>query len=129
MAPMLKSVQLLHVATKVAGSFSGGMKRRLSVAISLIGEPKTVALDEPTTGMDPMNRKFVWTLLREKKLGRSLLLTTHSMEEADALGDRIGIMSGGQLTALGTALHLKDKFGEGYRVKLVVPRASRDADG
>ena len=56
-----------------------------------------------------------------------MLLTTHSMEEADALGDRIGIMSAGQLVALGTSLHLKEKFGEGYRVKLVVPKDSREA--
>jgi ABC-type multidrug transport system ATPase subunit len=69
-------------------------------------------LDEPTTGMDPMNRSHVWKALAELKLDRTLLLTTHSMEEADALGDRIGIMSHGQLVALGTALHLKRKFGE-----------------
>ena len=98
------------------------MKRRLSVAISFIGDPKVVMLDEPTTGMDPMNRKHVWDMIAELKTTRSVLLTTHSMEEADALGDRIGIMSAGQLVALGNSLHLKDKFGDGYTVKLVTPK-------
>merc|ERR1712023_522197 len=68
-----------------------------------------------------MNRKFVWDMIGELKASRTVLLTTHSMEEADELGDRIGIMSHGQLMALGNAVHLKQKFGEGYRVKLVAP--------
>ena len=125
MMGLLEGVKLRNVASKHVGSFSGGMKRRLSVAVSLVGQPKVVVLDEPTTGMDPMNRKFVWGEIKKMKADRSVLLTTHSMEEADALGDRIGIMSAGQLVALGTSIHLKDKFGEGYRVKVVVPRAAR----
>ena len=123
---LLEGVTLVHVADKMAGSYSGGMKRRLSVAVSLTGEPKVVVLDEPTTGMDPMNRRFVWERIRQVKKDRSVLLTTHSMEEADALGDRIGIMSSGQLVALGSSIHLKNKFGEGYRIKVVVPRESRN---
>ena len=64
-----------------------------------------------------MNRRFVWDAITERKLNRTVLLTTHSMEEADALGDRIGIMSSGRLVALGTGLHLKAKFGDGFRIK------------
>ena len=81
-------------------------------------------LDEPTTGMDPMNRKHVWDLVRDAKRECTVVLTTHSMEEADALGDRISIMSGGSLVALGSSLHLKTKYGEGYRVSLVAPPSS-----
>ena len=121
---LVKGVKLDRVAHKQAGTYSGGMKRRLSVAISFIGNPKVVMLDEPTTGMDPMNRKHVWDMIAELKLERTVLLTTHSMEEADALGDRIGIMSAGQLVALGNSLHLKEKFGDGYTIKVVAPMES-----
>ena len=71
-----------------------------------------------------MNRKHVWDLVRIAKRDCTVVLTTHSMEEADALGDRIGIMSAGELVALGTSLHLKTKFGDGYRVSLVAPADS-----
>ena len=67
---------------------SGGMLRRLSVAISLIGSPKVVFLDEPTTGMDPVSRRAVWNTIERAKKGRVIVLTTHSMEEADILSDR-----------------------------------------
>ena len=76
----------LSCACQAAGSYSGGMKRRLSVAMAYIGEPKVVFLDEPTTGMDPYNRSFVWKMIQERRQGRTPVLTTHSMEEADALG-------------------------------------------
>jgi ABC-type multidrug transport system ATPase subunit len=125
--PLLEGVKLLHVANKLAGGFSGGMKRRLSCALALVGEPNFVLLDEPTTGMDPMNRREVWSLIRAScNAKRTVLLTTHSMEEADALGDRVGIQSGGRLIALGTSLHLKQRFGTGYRLRLVSPSAGRD---
>ena len=123
---LLAGVKLLHVADKLAGTFSGGMKRRLSCAIALVGDPLMVSLDEPTTGMDPMNRREVWSLISTCKAGRTILLTTHSMEEADALGDRIGIMSSGELIALGSSLHLKDKFGSGYQLRLVTPSADSE---
>ena len=98
---------------KPCAQYSGGMKRRLSFAVACIGDPRVLMLDEPTTGMDPMTRRFVWDYVHETKRRRVVLLTTHSMEEADALGDRIGIMSQGALVALGTSLHLKNKFGDG----------------
>ena len=82
---------------------------------------------ESQTGMDPMNRREVWNLIAFYKADRTVLLTTHSMEEADALGDRIGIQSAGRLVALGTSLHLKERFGTGYRLRLVIPSTGRDA--
>ncbi|XP_056861847.1 ABC transporter A family member 2-like [Raphanus sativus] len=90
------------------------MKRRLSVAVSLIGDPKLVFLDEPTTGMDPITRRHVWDIIQETKKGRVIILTTHSMEEADILSDRIGIMAKGRLRCIGTSIRLKSRFGTGF---------------
>ena len=88
---------------------SGGQKRRLSIAIALIGKPSIVFLDEPTTGLDPETRRNIWDILmRERKeQGRTIVLTTHSMDEADALCNRIGIMSKGCMRCLGSQTHLK----------------------
>lgn len=114
----LEMVQLHKVADHRVSSFSGGMKRRLSVAISSMGNPDIIFLDEPTTGMDPMSRRKVWKLIEELKKDRVIILTTHSMEEADALGDRVGIMAHGKLRCIGNPLHLKHRFGEGYRINI-----------
>lgn len=114
----LEQVRLADVAKSPAGSFSGGMKRRLSVSISLIGDPRVVFLDEPTTGMDPISRRHVWDVIEEAKQDRAIILTTHSMEEADILGDRIGIMAKGRLRCLGSSVHLKSKFGAGYSLTI-----------
>ena len=121
---LLRGVKLLDVQHKQAGKFSGGMKRRLSVAISAMGNPDVIFLDEPTTGMDPMNKKYVWETIKSFRKDKCVVLTTHSMEEADALGDRIGIMSHGKLVALGTSLELKTLHGSGYRIKLVCEEPS-----
>lgn len=110
----LAEVRLTEAAKVRAGSYSGGMKRRLSVAIALIGEPKLVILDEPTTGMDPITRRHVWDIIENAKKGRAIVLTTHSMEEADILGDRIGIMAKGRLRCIGTSIRLKSQFGTGF---------------
>ncbi len=77
------------------------MKRRLSVAVALVGDPKVVFLDEPTTGLDPSSRRLLWQVLLNAKAGRALVLTTHSMEEADALCDRIGFLNHGRLSCIG----------------------------
>ena len=76
-------------------------------------------MDEPTTGMDPVNRRHVWSFIEKFKKNRVIILTTHSMEEADILGDRIGVMSNGRFKALGNSIRLKNKFGSGYRISLV----------
>ncbi|XP_004301161.1 PREDICTED: ABC transporter A family member 2-like [Fragaria vesca subsp. vesca] len=110
----LEDVKLSDAASMRAGSYSGGMKRRLSVAMAFIGDPKLIILDEPTTGMDPITRRHVWDIIEEAKKGRSILLTTHSMEEADILSDRIGIMAKGKLRCIGTSIRLKSRFGSGF---------------
>ncbi|GKV14092.1 hypothetical protein SLEP1_g25013 [Rubroshorea leprosula] len=110
----LEEVKLTEAAKVRAGSYSGGMKRRLSVAAALIGDPKLVILDEPTTGMDPITRRHVWDIIESAKKGRAIVLTTHSMEEADILSDRIGIMAKGQLRCIGTSIRLKSRFGTGF---------------
>ncbi|XP_072998676.1 ABC transporter A family member 2-like [Typha latifolia] len=110
----LAEVKLTNAAQVRAGSYSGGMKRRLSVAIALIGDPKMVFLDEPTTGMDPITRRHVWDIIEAAKKGRAIVLTTHSMEEADILSDRIAIMAKGKLRCIGTSIRLKSRFGTGY---------------
>jgi len=119
----LNQVGLFEVGNKFASHYSGGMQRRLSVAIALTGDPKIVFLDEPTTGMDPVSRRHAWEMIEAAKAGRVIVLTTHSMEEADVLADRIGIMSKGRLRCLGTPLHLKNKFGTGYRLVILCKEA------
>jgi len=102
-----------------AGKLSGGQRRRLSIAISLLGDPQVVFLDEPTTGLDPENRNGIHRILSaERREGRALLLTTHSMDEADVLCDRIAIVASGKLAAVGSQLRLKHRFGSGYRLTL-----------
>ncbi|XJO74377.1 hypothetical protein BDV3_005203 [Batrachochytrium dendrobatidis] len=115
----LKIVRLHAVADVRAGTYSGGMKRRLSLVISTIGDPKVIFMDEPTTGMDPVNRRCVWSFIERFKRGRVIILTTHSMEEADVLGDEVGVMSNGRLRAINNAIALKTKFGAGYSVSIV----------
>ncbi len=94
---LLRSVGLYDVRNARAASFSGGMKRRLSVAISAIGDPKIMFMDEPTTGMDPVSRKDVWKLIQQLKRNKVVILTTHAMEEADVLSDRIAVIADGKL--------------------------------
>merc|ERR1719164_181740 len=103
---------------KLAGSLSGGNKRKLSVAIAMIGSPPVVFLDEPSTGMDPVSRRFMWKFITETMRDRAVVLTTHSMEECEAMCSRIGILVAGQLECLGTSQHLKSKFGSGYQIDI-----------
>uniref|UniRef100_A0A3P9HLW0 ATP-binding cassette, sub-family A (ABC1), member 3b n=1 Tax=Oryzias latipes TaxID=8090 RepID=A0A3P9HLW0_ORYLA len=100
-------------------TLSGGMRRKLSIGIALIGDSKVVMLDEPTSGMDPSARRATWDLLHGEKRGRTILLTTHFMDEADLLGDRIAIMAGGELQCCGSPLFLKNKYGAGYHMVIV----------
>ena len=116
----LDDVLLLPNADQTAGSYSGGMRRRLSIAIALLGNPSVVYLDEPTTGMDPVTRSEVWNMIERAKVGRVIVLTTHSMEEADILGDRIAIMSHGKIQAIGSALALKREHGAGFRLNMLI---------
>ena len=119
-ADKLELVGLTHVANDPAGSFSGGMKRRLSVAVSCIGDPKLIFLDEPSSGLDPVNKRKIWRMIEGLKRNRAIVLTTHSMEEAEVLSDRLAIMAYGKIRAIGDSLHLKNKYGDGYRISIVV---------
>ena len=101
-----------------ASALSGGQKRKLCVALALIGGSRIVFLDEPTSGMDPFSRRNLWEILRLNKEGRVIIFTTHYMDEADILGDRIAIMSEGNLRCCGSSLFLKSKFGIGYNVTM-----------
>jgi ABC-type multidrug transport system ATPase subunit len=112
---MIRKLGLVHLADKPAGTYSGGNKRKLSVGLSLIGNPSIVFLDEPSTGVDPQSRRFMWNLISSTMQHRSVILTTHSMEEAQALSDRITIITSGKLRALGTSQYLKSKYGAGWQ--------------
>lgn len=104
---------------KGAGTLSGGQLRRLSIAISLIGNPKVWLLDEPSTGLSPEARRQIWDIVnKQKKYGRCVIITTHSMEEADTLCNRIGIMARGSLRCVGPQQHLKTRFGEGFSLTI-----------
>ncbi|XP_075384227.1 phospholipid-transporting ATPase ABCA3-like [Tenrec ecaudatus] len=116
---MLSAFNLLEKRDAFSQSLSGGMKRKLSIIIALIGGSKVVILDEPTSGMDPVSRKVTWDLLQHYKQDRTILLTTHHMDEADVLGDRIAILVKGSLQCCGSSVFLKQIYGVGYHVIIV----------
>ncbi|CAH1774058.1 unnamed protein product [Owenia fusiformis] len=117
----IQKLGLSAYANKCSEDYSGGNKRKLSTAISLVGNPPVVFLDEPTTGMDPKARRFLWNCISNNiKQGRSVILTSHSMEECEALCGRIAIMVNGKFQCLGSVQHLKNRFGEGYTIILRV---------
>ncbi|KAG1677983.1 ATP-binding cassette sub-family A member 2 [Nymphon striatum] len=107
---------------------SGGMKRKLSVAIAFVGGSRTIILDEPTAGIDPYSRRAIWDLILKYKKGRTILLSTHHMDEADMLSDRIAIISNGQIKCCGSSLFLKNNLGDGYHLHLVKKSSSLNAD-
>lgn len=113
---ILGDIDLLHKKNYLAGNLSGGQKRKLCVAIALIGKSQVILLDEPTSGMDTYARRHLWEMLKKYKKDRIIILTTHNMDEADYLGDRIGIMSSGKLVTCGSSLFLKKRFGDGYEL-------------
>lgn len=106
-----EQLSLHEVLTRKAGKLSGGWQRRISIAMALISEPQILYLDEPTLGLDVIARHGLWELIRSLKGRITIILTTHYMEEAEALSDRIGIMKNGRLLAIGTAEELKTKAG------------------
>ncbi|KAI9543439.1 hypothetical protein NQZ68_012090 [Dissostichus eleginoides] len=119
MEQMIEDVGLLHKRKDLAKNLSGGMQRKLSVAIAFVGGSKIVILDEPTAGVDPYARRGIWDLLLKYKQGRTIILSTHHMDEADILGDRIAIISNGKMRCCGSSLFLKKCFGSGYYLTLV----------
>eukprot|EP00512_Aurantiochytrium_limacinum_P001341 CAMPEP_0171491806 /NCGR_PEP_ID=MMETSP0958-20121227/4060_1 /TAXON_ID=87120 /ORGANISM="Aurantiochytrium limacinum, Strain ATCCMYA-1381" /LENGTH=1969 /DNA_ID=CAMNT_0012025257 /DNA_START=215 /DNA_END=6124 /DNA_ORIENTATION=- len=115
---MIAEVGLTPKTNALSKSLSGGMKRKLHLGIALLGNSKLVILDEPTSGQDPYSRTFTWKTIERFREGRTIILTTHYMDEADLLGDRIAIMSEGKLRCIGTSLYLKKIFGVGYQMTI-----------
>lgn len=116
---MIESVGLTEIRHALIKTLSGGQKRKLSVALALLGGSSLVFLDEPTSGMDPYSRRFTWNLLQQSRENRVIVLTTHFMDEADILGDRIAILADGHLQCAGSSLFLKKRFGAGYNLTLI----------
>lgn len=115
---VMQAVGLEQYADRMAAKLSGGNKRKLSLGIALMGNPSVLLLDEPSSGMDAASKRVMWQTLKSVVPGRSLVLTTHSMEEADALAMRAGIMAG-KMLALGSTEYLRRKHGDAYYVHLV----------
>ena len=103
----------------MTGRLSGGQKRKLSLACALIGDPKFILLDEPTAGMDPASRRTVWDVLSSVKVGKTLVLTTHFLDEADALGDRVAMLHKGRLRCVGSPAFLKANYGKACHLNVV----------
>lgn len=144
---MIEDLELSNKRHSLVQTLSGGMKRKLSVAIAFVGGSRAIILDEPTAGVDPYARRAIWDLIlkykpgewdagrgwvplpgppapprdadRAPSPGRTILLSTHHMDEADLLGDRIAIISHGKLKCCGSPLFLKGAYGDGYRLTLV----------
>ncbi|XP_007937859.1 ATP-binding cassette sub-family A member 17-like [Orycteropus afer afer] len=116
---MLRVLELEDKQDSLSRLLNGGMRRKLSIGIALIAGSKVLMLDEPTSGMDAVSRRAIWDLLQQQKSERTILLTTHFMDEADLLGDRIAIMAKGELQCCGSPLFLKQKYGAGYYMTVV----------
>lgn len=125
---MLEEMTLKDKAEKLAGSLSGGQKRKLSIAIALIGGSEVVFLDEPSSGMDITSRRNLWDILKKLKGKRIIILTTHYMEEAAVLGNRIGIVSSGKLKCCGDRLFLIDKFGKYISLNIIKLKDSNERE-
>lgn len=109
---------------KPAGTLSGGNKRKLSVAMATLGNPPIILLDEPSAGMDPEARRFMWQVvanISQRDKSSAVIITTHSMEEAEALSTKMGIMiRGGIFKCYGSSQHIKSKFGTGYELEIKI---------
>ncbi|MBW0089675.1 ATP-binding cassette domain-containing protein [Pseudonocardia sp. KRD-184] len=114
-AELLERLDLVDAADRPASTYSGGMRRRLDLAMTLVGTPQVIFLDEPTTGLDPRSRRAVWDVVRELVAdGVTILLTTQYLEEADELADRIAVLDGGRIVAEGTSDELKRRIPGGH---------------
>jgi ABC-2 type transport system ATP-binding protein len=128
-AELLERFDLVEAAKKPASTYSGGMKRRLDIAMTLVGNPRIIFLDEPTTGLDPRARHNMWGVVRELVTGGvTVFLTTQYLEEADELADRIAVLNGGRIVAEGSADELKRLIPGGHvRLRFADPAAYRSA--
>jgi ABC-2 type transport system ATP-binding protein len=125
----LALVDLAEKASERASALSGGQRRRLDVALALIGDPELIFLDEPTTGFDPAARRAAWDVIAGlRELGKTILLTTHYMEEAERLADRIAIVAAGEIVAEGTPQTLGDRQLSGVQIAFALPPGTTAAD-
>ena len=119
----------MHTLVK---SYSGGTKRKLSLGIAMLGEVDLLLLDEPTSGVDPESRQVLWRMIEEAKnsqtSGKAIVLTSHSMEECEVLGDRVGIIHKGKMLCLGTPAELRSAYGHGYQIECVFVAAAVSRD-
>lgn len=127
---LLSDLFLVEKADTIVSKLSGGMKRRLNLALSVVHEPEVVVLDEPSEGLDPQSRRVLWNYIRalRDEEGKTVILTTHIMDEADQLSDRIAIIDHGKLIRLDTPENLKKEIGEGDVVDLKLSDTSRNQD-
>ena len=130
-AELLEQFDLTDAADKLLSTYSGGMRRRLDLAMTLVGEPRVIFLDEPTTGLDPRSRLTMWEIIRElAAAGVTILLTTQNLDEADQLADRIAVLDHGRIVAEGTPAELKDRIPGGHvRLHFAGPDLLRSAAG
>uniref|UniRef100_G3SKM3 ATP binding cassette subfamily A member 13 n=1 Tax=Gorilla gorilla gorilla TaxID=9595 RepID=G3SKM3_GORGO len=116
---LIRRLHLEAHADKPVATYSGGTKRKLSTALALVGKPDILLLDEPSSGMDPCSKRYLWqTIMKEVREGCAAVLTSHSMEECEALCTRLAIMVNGSFKCLGSPQHIKNRFGDGYTVKV-----------
>lgn len=122
---MATKFDFIQYIDKRVSEFSGGNKRKLSTAIAFLGDPSVVYLDEPTAGMDPGAKRRIWNIISEERSsGKTIVLTTHSMDECEALCSRVAIMVQGQFKCLGSMQHLKNKFSQGYELAVKVKKTT-----
>ncbi|EID71726.1 MULTISPECIES: daunorubicin resistance protein DrrA family ABC transporter ATP-binding protein [Rhodococcus] len=129
-AQLLEQFDLVDAASKPVSTYSGGMRRRLDLAMTLVGSPRVIFLDEPTTGLDPRSRRAMWQIVRDLvATGVTIFLTTQYLEEADELSDRIAVLDHGRLVAEGTADELKRRIpGSHVRLQFADPRGLEAAE-
>uniref|UniRef100_A0A8C7XR76 ATP-binding cassette, sub-family A (ABC1), member 12 n=1 Tax=Oryzias sinensis TaxID=183150 RepID=A0A8C7XR76_9TELE len=126
---LLKRLELNYYRKIITDGYSCGTRRKLSTALALIGHPQILLLDEPSSGMDPRTKRHLWKIISEEVKGKSaVVLTSHSMEECEALCNRLAIMVKGQFRCLGSLQHIKNRFGSGFTVRMYLAEASCDVE-
>ena len=126
---VLESYNLKANEATLAKHLSGGQKRKLQLAIALLGDAKIVLLDEPSSGMDPTARREAWEIIQKAKQDRIVILTTHYMDEAEQLADRVAIISNGSLQVCGSTLFLKNKYGSGFFIEVEPENSGVNTEG
>lgn len=125
--PLLDKFGMSHLQKTMTTNLSGGQKRKLSILTAYLGDPQLVILDEPTTGVDPFSRRSIWNILLHHRLSTATIISTHFMDEADLISDRIAVISKGNLRCIGSPMYLKNKYGQGFRVIVACPQNDQEA--